>query len=41
MVGDKVGEDEADEAADELNGRAGMMMMCDMKSERRWECGYA
>jgi len=25
MVGDKVGEDEGDEAADELNGRAGMM----------------
>lgn len=25
MVGDKVGEDEGDEEADELNGRAGMM----------------
>jgi hypothetical protein len=25
MVGDKVGEDEGDEAADELKGRAGMM----------------
>ena len=25
MVGDRVGEDEGDEEADELNGRAGMM----------------
>ena len=33
VVGDKVGEDEADEAADELNGRAGMMS--DSKFDRR------
>lgn len=33
VVGDKVGEDEADEAADELNGRAGMM--CDSQVDRR------